>query len=181
MDSFQRGRMSVFEGSRRQQGGMVVFEGSRRQRGGNLFSTIKRVLIPLGKSIAPVLKSTGKDLTNRGVRVGVAALKDKLAGQNMGKALRTRASHAVDRALTDYLGDNGPDIAFTSQDGDGLRRKRKRATSSKRAPKRRRKSVKRKKSTKRLRSTTINKVKKQARKIKRRRRKRKIKLQDIFS
>ena len=171
-----------------QQGGMIVFEGSRRQRGGNLFSTIKRVLIPLGKKLAPTLKSTGKDLARRGVSVGVGALRDKLSSKNvtMKDALRRRATHAMDKAVKHYLGDtDGPDTAFTSQDGAGLRRKRKRRPQSKSrgpAPKRRKVTVNRrpKKRTagpKRLKS--INKVKRRGGNVKRG--KRQPSHHDIFS
>lgn len=178
--------MSIYQGSRRQQGGLAIYEGSRRQRGGNLFSTIKRAIIPLGQKLIPGLKSTGKDLLHRGAKVGVGALRDKLTQENvtLKDSLRKRTAQAIDKAAHDYL---GADEAFLSQDGAGIRRKRRRRRchQSKRKAKAkprkktrkvrgfRRKGLKRlkRKGSKRGKRKTINKVKRRRRKT----------VKDIFS
>ena len=132
-----------------QVGGMLVYEGSRRQRGGNLLATLKRHLLPIGKSIAQRAarhaKKAGKDLAKRGVKVGVGAVTDRLRGGpsvSFKQALKQRATTAADKAIVDYLGEaDQPDIPFLSQDGYGLRRKRKRKATPGPSAKRRRRAV----------------------------------------
>ena len=155
-----------------QGGGMIVFEGSRRQRGGNIFSTIRRMVIPLVKSAAPIAKNLGKDIVKRGLRVGVGAIQDKLKNKDMslGQALKSRSSKAVDRAMVDYKlagnEDDDDDVPMPPQTGKGLRRKRKRRAKSaaprkrrrRTTPKRRRKP--KRKPVKRLKRRSINKMKK---------------------
>ncbi len=170
-----------------QQGGMIVFEGSRRQRGGNLFSTIKKTIFPfLKKKVAPVLKSTAKDVAKRGVKVGVNAIKDRLTGNapNLKEALKQHTAKQLSSVVKDYLGDDeaGPDPIVSSQDGAGLRRRRKRkaSTAAGRPAKRRRsrrRSCRRKRTPKRKKS--INKMK--TKRKTRRRRRRRVKFNDIFS
>jgi hypothetical protein len=118
-----------------QTGGMLVYEGSRRQRGGNLFSTIKRMIIPIGRKTAPMLEKAGKDLLKRSLKVGVGTVKDRLTNNSttLSDSFKKRAASAVDSVAQDYFGIDAPDIPFTSQDGAGVRRKRRKAT-TKRAP-----------------------------------------------
>ena len=115
-------------------GGMIVFEGSRRQRGGNLFSTIQRVLMPK-------LKSIGKDVAKRGIKVGVNTLKEKLTQKDnsasMKDILKRQTAQAMGKAMTDYLGND--DVPMSSQDGAGRRRRRKRKVINKVTRQRRRK------------------------------------------
>lgn len=177
----------TLRGRRSMESGIPIFEGSRRQRGGNLFRTIQRAIIPLGKSMASkageVLKSTGKDLAKRSIKVGVNALKDKLSGSvPLSSALKQQASKEMEKAVQDYFPDveneeDEPDIPFNSQDGAGLltRKRRRRRTQSRtpaKRPRRRRQPVRKKATTrgrrrkpvKRLGRKTINKMKRVRRK-----------------
>ena len=128
-----------------QVGGMLVYEGSRRQRGGNFIGTLKKAVLPLGKIIASRARKIGKDVAKRGVRAGVGAIADKIRGGpnvTMKEAFKRRAAAAADRAVVDYLGedDDKPDVPFVSQDGYGLKRKRRKKITG-RITKRKRKSI----------------------------------------
>jgi hypothetical protein len=155
-----------------QVGGMLVYEGSRRQRGGNIVGNLKRIFLPLAKTVGRKLGRAGRDLTQRGIKVGVGAITDKLRGDptmSFKESLKRRAAHAADKAVVDYLGEaNQPDIPFLSQDGMGLRKRRRR----KKAIKGRKTINKRRKTpTKCKKKTTRRKKAPQRRKI----------ISDIFS
>ena len=185
MRSFRRNHILGQDGA-----GMSFYEGSRRQRGGNLFSTIKRVVVPLFKRASPALKQAGKEAAKRGLAVSAGAIKDKLQNKNVNfqDALRTRASQAISRAMTDIGVDDG--LAL-SQDGSGIRRRRKRRIKNyahppvkRRRPKRKltRRKSRRRKPLKRLRrkAKSINNVRRRKR-VSKKRRKRRIPRVDILS
>lgn len=149
-----------------QVGGLLVYRGSRRQHGAGLLDSLKRIALPIGKSLA-----------KRGLRVGVGAVADKLRGGpdvSMKTALSQRAAKAADKAIVDYLGSDKPDLPFTSQDGFGIRRRRRRTTTKKPA--------KRGSGAKRQRSKPINKMKSKAKRRRRKAPKKKQRLSsDIFA
>ena len=152
-----------------QVGGLLVFEGSRRQRGGNFIDTLKGVAAPLGKLFARKAKTVGRDLAKRGVRAGVGAIRDRLQGNSttMKEALKRRATAAADRVIEDYLGPDGPDLPIDSQDGRGLRRRKKKRQIG-RVTKRRKKTINK---------TTKRRVTKRGTKKRRKRQS----IRDIFS
>jgi len=111
-----------------QMGGMLIYQGGRRQRGGNFTETLKRIALPVGRFFGRKAIKVGKDLTKRGIKAGVGALSDKLRGgpdTSIKESLKRRAAAAADKAVEDYLGSDNPDIPFTSQDGTGLRKRRR--------------------------------------------------------
>lgn len=165
-----------------QTGGMLVYTGSRQQRGGmaipNIGKTLKRVFLPIGRALARRGAKVGKDLAKRGVKVGVGAITDRLRGGpavSMKEALKKRTVAAADKAVVDYLGEaDRPDIPFLSQDGMGLRGKRRKRKATRKSINKGRKRVKRLKSK-------PKKKKKKSKTSKRKSSKKRSRRRDIFS
>lgn len=178
-----------------QHGGMeAVFEGSRRQRGGNIFSSLKRMIVPIGRSVfksaVPTLKSSGKSLAKVGLKVGLGAVKDKLQNKStsLGESLKSRTANAIDNAVVNYLGGDATDKPFQSQDGAGFRKRRrsrlrsappaKRRRTCRRKPSRRRRQYK----VKRIQRRRVKPINKSQRRYPPRRRsnRKRVTFRDIF-
>ena len=87
--------------------------------------------------IMPAAKSVGKDIAKRGLKIGIGSVKDKLTGKNasMVDSLKKRTANALDQAASDYFN------LEATQDGMGLRKRRRKQSAPKRRRKTRRKTI----------------------------------------
>ena len=109
---------------------MPVFAGSHRQMGAGIFSTLKRIAIPIFRKLLPHLVKFG----SRAVNVGAGVIKDVVSGnhQNVVKNLKDRSRHELGEMSKEYL-----DEDVLAQTGSG--RKRKRSINKKKQKNKRRK------------------------------------------
>ena len=111
-----------------------VFAGSRRQRGGSVFGSLKRMFLPIAKTV-------GKNLLSQGIGLAQDVIKDTSSGSSFKDSLKTRGKSRAIRfgKRTAKHGLN----TLSNMIGEGSRRrvsrKRKsRSKSSKRRPKKKR-------------------------------------------
>lgn len=104
-----------------------VYKGERRQVGGNLFSTIGRIAMPLLRKLFPVFSRFGKRLGKAALNVGGDMVNDLVSGRasNIPHTFKNRSREEINNISQDYVGQN---IFPLSQEGSGMRRKRKAIT-----------------------------------------------------
>jgi hypothetical protein len=87
-------------------GGLPIFAGERRQVGGNLFSTIKRIAMPIIRAILPHLKKFGKRAAVSALNVGTGVAGDVIAGnfKDIPSNFRKRGREEINSMSRDYLG-----------------------------------------------------------------------------
>ena len=134
---------------------MPVYSGHvRRQVGGSVFGFLKRMVQPVFEKAKPHLKEFGKKALGAAVRVGSHALKDVVSGNfsNIPDTLKRESKNSANEISEDYIGTK------LFQEGAGMyKRKRLRKLDlAKKIKKRRQRKL----------SSTINKMRKQKKKIK---------------
>jgi hypothetical protein len=86
--------------------GMPVYSGQRRQMGGNLFSTIKRLAMPLLRHLWPIIKAAGKRVGKSALNVGTGLASDLVSGRakQIPKNFRNRSKAEINSLGQEFIG-----------------------------------------------------------------------------
>lgn len=126
----------------------TVYSGSRRQRGGSFLGSVKKYIVPAGRTALRGVKAAGrlavkgvkaaakneavrevaKKALEHGLMIGTNVAVDALQGRNVGEAIKERAREHALQTLTGAPAVNTTDVTPTARAvSQPKRRKRKRS------------------------------------------------------